>query len=710
MAEVNPNLQQDNTPNFLRYSEGYRAAKPSDGLATLFEDISSGLGAAVKGIDDVIKLDIEETLRSDVDTVRKEFGIEQATLFDTTVSSNTKQPAPQDLQRAGNDLERLKKAYVNGTLKESHYWARLNSSVRQMRARWPSHADYIDNTISSITGGIPANRVRQELQQEAAELKAKQQASAREGKQNYERLFFTALNSGSLPVDFNQRKASGKPYGFDELAEAVAIKERNKADLEIQTKRLNLVNAKDQAEQEKATDIARRSVFTRIGEITNANTKGTLGHDWSTFQTNLKSLQEKRGGVPLSGEELNQVRTQWGNLRSQIETIANQALAEDFAPNTSFLKVLDNKNVQDIRDNVKSYLDTYDKALTDQNFGLLGSLTNRTQAVIESDKYKVLTTSNALRRMTLAKDMLGDAGSSLILTQPSNLNEIQKALQDYVVTNAVTEGAPLREEFRKHDKQSNEYYKQTTDNLLSVVKDSKASKEATTNVAQSLFGQGNLKLIEDFSVPEKLNVFEKFTEPAIATNLYNLSKKTGGQEWNNYKNWTQLTFQAVYSSLIDEMNSIQANRPFVDVTFDKDRVAFKMVAKPQPKNTLTGLFDQQPEMYARRSIDKLNRAINRLAQVYILDKEDAGEEVQKIILEKGFNPQTPKDKGIRFYSLVNAIEDSLVGTPEFRKERQDRRNKFLETLTPDQRLMLYDGDMPDLTEEQQKKIKEILGE
>ena len=102
---------------------------------------SAALGLSLfKVVDEGIQRKQQTNLQAKIDIIDNEFGVSDRTDLDVEAGTAT----PAQIGTAGKELERLAKAQASGQLRDSHYWARVNSVVRQMRAKFPAYRDQID--------------------------------------------------------------------------------------------------------------------------------------------------------------------------------------------------------------------------------------------------------------------------------------------------------------------------------------------------------------------------------------------------------------------------------------------------------------------------------------------------------------------------------------------------------------------------------------
>lgn len=191
MADFNPQVQPTNDPNYFKYSEPIRGveADKSAGLA---------LSTAGKGIEDFASLAkqtaedwIKKDVRTTVEKTRSDFTNDLTSVKDSLIpapvstASGVQANSPLNLMpgeggtstvpddvknavdRTVTKLGSVKDSFLSGRgVNDTYYHMRLNTDVTALRARYPGFVDFIDEQVSKITGGIPANQVITDLMQD----------------------------------------------------------------------------------------------------------------------------------------------------------------------------------------------------------------------------------------------------------------------------------------------------------------------------------------------------------------------------------------------------------------------------------------------------------------------------------------------------------------------------------------------------------------
>lgn len=156
MAAFNPETGINDQPNdMLRYAGN--ASPGNKAFETLFSGLGDAVTQAAGSTDTIVQGQIKDQVQANLDQTNKLFGYDQESVPDT-VGQRTN--TPPELNGSAAQLSKLAAAKAQGKLTDSHYWALLQSNVKDLKAKYPGYSDQIDNIVSSVTGGTPANQLR----------------------------------------------------------------------------------------------------------------------------------------------------------------------------------------------------------------------------------------------------------------------------------------------------------------------------------------------------------------------------------------------------------------------------------------------------------------------------------------------------------------------------------------------------------------------
>jgi hypothetical protein len=111
------------------------AAKKSS-TANLIDGVATIGDAAIKFGDQLFKSVINDETTAAVDQVREEFAVNGDIYGGRDVTNDPQKP--EEIDRQLKYAGEIRQGLMAGTIKDSNYWARLDSISRQLRTRYPA--------------------------------------------------------------------------------------------------------------------------------------------------------------------------------------------------------------------------------------------------------------------------------------------------------------------------------------------------------------------------------------------------------------------------------------------------------------------------------------------------------------------------------------------------------------------------------------------
>ena len=151
---LNPSVESATT-DYTGYSRGIeepRAQRYSDGQNVAL----SGLGELWTQLVDTVDKRFTGAIK---DEVRDEH---------TALNQRITGPIPDGVTAGVNQAKSLNSARQQGTISEGAYWMRLEALSRSLKSRYAGHAETVDKEMSAVTGGVPANKIREYLFDQAS--------------------------------------------------------------------------------------------------------------------------------------------------------------------------------------------------------------------------------------------------------------------------------------------------------------------------------------------------------------------------------------------------------------------------------------------------------------------------------------------------------------------------------------------------------------
>ena len=193
MAQFNPNVPATNDPNYLGYSRPITQPEADKTFASLFSGIGNIISSGAQAVKDLSERAISQQLRQSIEPQRDEFIDQLQGTVTKLAQANpqtaaaiaagtpppgtpgyTAQPDTQstDIMPYAEEnkvnpsiqggLDQIKQIQNAKTIKpelRTLYDGKMLAIAREMRARYPGQVDFIDQKISEITGGNPANKM-----------------------------------------------------------------------------------------------------------------------------------------------------------------------------------------------------------------------------------------------------------------------------------------------------------------------------------------------------------------------------------------------------------------------------------------------------------------------------------------------------------------------------------------------------------------------
>lgn len=661
MADFNVTPQAERPESFLGYSRGIDSEFRNDGLGQLFSNLAQFGEQAVEGADAMVKEDILDKIYEESEAIGDEFGVGDATLFQSDAEG--KKPLPAQLGAAGENLDRLQSAYQQGALRESHYWARLNSMVRQLRQKYPGYREEIDQMVSGVTGAKPANALRNALFNEWA-------ASA-SGENSMADLEDWAIKNGHLPADYYARQEQGTPYTHTELKSYVA--RRNATEVDRAARRAALAE-----EMEHGTLNEQTALRTfRIETIQYANTimtdvNSVIGNNFSVITQRVEEARRAvERGEPIAQQSLETIRGQIIDLRTSMQQKLHAFFTEplrDGDPNSSYAAYVDPKKAEEVIQQALRPMLLMEDALVNENWGLLKSVTASVEARKLDAEREIIDGIPLLPTLNAAKDLIGPEAMDLLLsTSPELQVPLVKSLVDYANARSVaTPGANIVQDFQLGEQSDMppEYYNALIDTWTNSIKQLSSGKlpvEAIQKKVDYMFGPSSMAVLEHLDSPSRMEYFRKVASPGVTKQMQKLRDMGDLQSWDTYQQWVSRSFMVLMQNKVQTIQNAGQSifNPGMQVLWDNNASQFRLVDTQPNKNStpiLGNLIDAGgglDALTAQSAVNDLNTAIRTVKPIIEDNGGEAGPEVYELLRQMGFSPDEQDD-------FVSALMGSIA--------------------------------------------------
>ena len=582
-TDLNPNAGIDLNPKAnLKVSQGFQA---DTSTASLIKGASDVLDMGVKLVDDTIQRRIKEEAYQGIDAVRKEFGVDAVA---TTQANASTRVLPQDLQNSFEQIKELQMGRAQGTIKDSHYWGRLETVSRQLRARYPGYREEIDKTVAGISGGNPANRIVAELATELA------QGTKMTEEQKFQQQWEKENEAYLGGIGYFEAKKAGKPIPFQDARILVARTKANKENISLKQSELELMSKQDAAYNTQVEKVARTDINLSVGT---ALLPALQGLD----KIKGKADEEITRLGALTPETEQATRSAFGQVRTQALEVVNQRLMQkayiDLSPAAK----------EAIRKDALAQLDATTEAYTNKEYGTFQVRANNIKATTENSELIALKDPHLAAVSTINKiagpTVANEFWRTLEKTDP-DVTSGQKLYRDISASRLVSGQSNIPQEYMrlKEKGADDKTIRATVKGGLEFLKNPNLPPEVFNNTVNSYFGP-NVSVDSVLSMgatkKDRRMIYETWTQPEIAKRIQDEAVRTGDQRaWNNYSKWVTNGFATVFNSELSDLKNKYTADNTVEVKFDKATLTFQAVPRtpPQGEFGLTGSQQQAVNM------------------------------------------------------------------------------------------------------------------
>lgn len=604
----------------------------------------------------------QETIRNDIfdesDKILDEFGVGDATNFQEDAESGG--PLPAQLESSGENLARLQSAFERGALKESHYWGRMNSMVRQLRQRYPGYRPEIDQMVSGIVGGKPANELRNSLYNEWA---------AKSAETPLAKLEDWAVKNGTLPADYYDRQNSQNPYGQTELSAYVASKTRQAA--EVSDKRAQIALSVDQGNVDKQNvEKAYRTESSDFVTTLIADTSGSIGQTYQVLQERIRDAQNQAAlGKPMDVSETASALQQ---LEGDVMLALNQKFTEswDGDSNHSYVAQLSAEQKDAAIKQAMLPISVLKQAMTSDNpFGLMNAVTANNKARTDALTKDMISAVPVLEELQVMTNLAGPQVSGMLLQLggAEGQSALLQSLTDFSTARAATRvangtTASITDAYAKGVEANapagyyNGLIKKWQGVADQVTKGDVPLEFIQSNV-QYMFGEQSQGILAAMDDNSKYEYYKKVSSPQVTAQMIKLKDMGDEDSWNTYQQWTTNAFMALFQQSVQDIQGLNADPAGTTVRWDPNSMGFVM--------KYNGVFNSGVGGY-EAPMNNMNTAIRTISSIIKENGGDTEQEVYTLLTSMGYDPSVEKGSNLlqnMLASLTNSLGGSIM-TPE----------------------------------------------
>lgn len=664
MAQFDNTPQVQDAPNFTSRSQGITSS-PNTALATLFESVASAFEGGVKIADQAQKDQILDDIFAGADAVRSEFGVDDATLMEADAESQN--PLPAGIQAAGENLARLENAHRKGPksgVSESHYWARMNNMVRQLRAKYPGYRQEIDQMVSSVTGATPANALRSALFNEW---------NSGAESDPYAKFADWAMKDGSLPADFFQRQENGNPYGLVELQAAVSTTKRKQSEMTESKKQLEYANSMGTLNQKEALRVFQSEAAMTVTNLLQDSTS-VIGTSYTALTERIQEAQRAAAqGAPV---DTNYLRTAYAEFKGLVQSELRGLSMQQFGSTAadSYISMISDPQAIDAAINqAMAPLNIIEDAILNEQYGVVGSMAAWLESTKDLNSKELLQALPEIGRLQALKETAGPTVVDLLLMlQPQLQSSLAKRLLDNEAVHAASGTSNIVEGFDKGEAndQGEEYYNgliKRWQNTIQEATNGSLPLEVIQNNVQYMFGVDSQAVFARMSNDDKYEYYRQVVSPTVTNQMLQIKKSGDEASWNTYQSWATNAFVGLFRESVQGLQEVNTSARYsgMQVRWDKNLPGFVIQGQG-----IAGIG-----AYTTPATN-MNTAIQTITPILRANNEDVSENILELIEGMGWDPTADREAG---YGLIEALANAVrsVSSPE---DTEAMRGMFEENL------------------------------
>lgn len=657
MADVsnpfNPDYERKHEETYLNYSRGADAPQARKGKINKINDNSVANAAqffntAVEVKDQHFKARIREEATAEVDAVRDAW-IGASAEAGAPTSANV----PVDLRAMGRRLSAVTESYRSNGLNDRHYWALMENISRSMRSRYPGYREYIDNVISDVTGGTPANVLQRSIQAAANEADP---ATKRLTKLQDD----LASDSDGIPIPDDETWNN-----HDRLIRYYNAAKVAKGDIKRREDKLRLADAENKFDEREASQTLRDRVNMEMGF--------KLKPDIDAFKAQVNDLL-RSGKTPSPevvqalGQKGAAIKAEWLNLFDQIS-----------------MDPAYNRLPQEVRDKERAWIEEMGNDLTaalqsgGAGWNVVKSTADRLELYTQGEAGNLAANAPSVLTASAISKLVGP---EFAIRWAFDLNE-GKGLNINTMDSQIVQHHLMRS--METDKEGKTPLVQSVDAIanssatdkkqamniminksLQALVDPEATPYAKERALLNMFGEGNKDFLQFFSPKDnkdpnkdqgttRIGLFRRLTSPAVTKAIVELrdSSERGQELWNNYMSWRDYSFNALMKTTMNTMAKIPTDDQTLNIKFDE--ATGKIITEELKSSNPTWDVPASWIAGSRKAVNEYNSIVDAMTPGWEAAGLNPAEESRKLVEQASINFDAPKGKNLvtQFWDAVH---------------------------------------------------------
>lgn len=629
--KLNPGVAQVQEPQFLNYS---KLNDLPNATGDLFKNLGETVKGAVQGMDTFFKERIRGEATAAVDRERDRTS-------EYLMGGRNPVDTPSDIKQSANFLGNLKVAKDQGQINQAYYQMRLDTVARDLRTRYPGYREHIDNVISDLTGGTPANKMITDLFHNAqSKTDPEQQLNTWLIHQMTEKV----PGGGAYVADYRTKNGGSNPPN-NEMLTRVSVWQSNSALVQAEKHELDLKREKSKATEEEIARVA--SIGVRASIANGMKQGGLFGTDLDEFKKNMGEASEFLKTNPqLTPEKQSALLQQANNIDMKIKTLTeaelNHPRYQNITPEAREKIVKEQDNLSKL---IRAGLGEKGQILPG-HIGLAKSILDNYET---GGQLSVISSDNVLAQLYGVNKMAGPNATDQLLTYGEdrraatpgarfNKKTILDVLDKSVRLGMASGTENIADSAKKYQDKTGEApppgeLKGHIDAAKEGIKNSEkngAAPEFKTNLLRSLYEKGDA-FISQVAKGEQLRTYSDMAAPDMTQEAFKEREAGRPENWEMYKRFIDRTGRVLTrTEMTGMLQSGQGVLPAQGVLYDPATQSFTAEFAPGQTSFATG------------PANNLNRIIEPLTRSMKLDganPEQINERVANWIANAGVDPK-----------------------------------------------------------------------
>lgn len=655
MAEFNATPAPQPAGNYTGASQGIYADR-NDALGRLFGNLAGALETGIQAADQAIIADIEEQAFMETELVRNEFGVGSAT--DLQFEEGTGKPRPAALSDALDHLEGLQAAYEQDGVKQSHYWARMNNAVRQLRARYPGYRKEIDAIVSGLVGTTPANALQSSL---FSEWNAASGGGS--GSDPYRSLVERISSSIGLPDQFFADAEAGNPWTSTELLKYESRVQRHAWESQDARNRMTEASQANTLTEEQTTANWRVETTTIVSDALSSSFT-VFGKTFGEIQNVFNQMQrDAEAGQPWGEQERLGVLAALDQLMEKIYGDLHARSNESWDGNDlslSYRGKLPGNVIEETIQQALAPLQRMRVALGAENeFPVFIGIAAMNEAV-QTDRAWTVLQNEYLGLAGAVKDVLGEQSMGIILGADStNAVAAVESLRQLDAMEAGTGRGNIAASIDRAEQYApghvQEVLSENLDNWERFISEFAAGRLPTEGLGNAVtywFSQPPQTIFSKLTEASQHEYFRRVASPEVTRQLLALRAEGNEEAWVQYQEWVSGAFIHLFRRNVDTMSELVRNQD-ITATWDPRITGFRF-------HVTTPLFSYDTTLSEREN--GLNQAIRAIHPILNENNEETPVELFALLNTMGFDMNAPDNPSF-IQAMFDALKDYVFPAP-----------------------------------------------